>query len=587
MFGTKDLAVACQVLLMVTCGSCCAGRDSHPGHRRFPEAPPTGSGRCSRGERCVDLRTCPPMFHILESRRLGTASETQLHHLREANCGYHGSPPHPLVCCPQGRGEHHGNREEENPHHIPGGEGGGGHRYPVHGGDDPVHHAGWGGESDGGFHHHSPHGGEHHGDESSEEDGREVVGGCHGMGRHRSSNRDCPDDPPQPRPHAGFDDHHDHPEDSGPDRHEPFHPEATARPDASTGRPSSSTTPGGGGGTRRPVTSTMVTPLPQPTTSSAPNRPPTTTPGTVSRPPAPAPEGEDSEVSSRRAAREVKRRLLPEAGACGISVDERIVGGREANLGAFPWIARLGYQRRNSNDVVYRCGGTLINSRYVITAAHCVTKLPSGMRLVTVRLGEHDERTARDCGEDGVCADPVQDFAPQGVTAHRAYDTPKYRNDVGLVRLDRAVNISTYVSPICLPFDSLSTKNYTGLRSSVAGWGVTEIGSPSGSPTLRFVNVRVVSPGVCTEAFRQEADVDPSSQICAGGQEDQDSCEGDSGGPLSREEDALDPAEASTPRHVLIGVVSFGSRLCGSVNMPGVYARVTSYLDWILDTIRE
>ncbi|XP_046401603.1 uncharacterized protein LOC124167663 [Ischnura elegans] len=732
MVELKPYVLGCQLLLLVTCCSCCAGRarrptprppatywppgwghyppshptlyfpDMHRGPGRFPEPTPAspGSRRCSAGERCVDLRTCPTYFDTLNHRHRGAPSAAQLRKLREANCGFHGASAHPLVCCPQENRDrnHNGHPGEAEPHHGAGSDGDVHHRphgdegsvdsdedntvrhgdTPVHHGDTPMHHGdtpmhhgdtpmhhgdgpmhhgdtplhhgdgtvphgdlpvhhgdhpfhpgvrsphhgdnpvhpgtnghGFPGMDSNGDHHHPggghhspgtehgmhPDGSEHHG---SSEEGMVPSDphGCHGRGTHRSStvNHDCPE-VPELQPHSGFDhpipgEHPDHP---GIGRHEPFHPESSTRRPLTTGTTPQTT---GGSGAPRPIPTTTRPPATRPTAAgrrptSSSVRPPAT-PGTAAtRPrssttPSPLiPGGDDSDVGSRRAAREVKRRLLPEAGACGISVDERIVGGREANLGAFPWIARLGYQRRNSNDVVYRCGGTLINSRYVITAAHCVTKLPSGMRLVTVRLGEHDERTAIDCDGDGVCADPVQDFSPENATPHRSYDSPKYRHDVGLVRLNRDANITTYVSPICLPFDSLTTKNYTGLRSSVAGWGVTEIGSPTGSPTLRFVDVRVVPPDTCIEAFRQDADVEPASQICAGGQEDQDSCEGDSGGPLSRQEDISANASDSSPRHVLIGVVSFGSRLCGSVNMPGVYARVTNYLDWILDNIRE
>ena len=78
--------------------------------------------------------------------------------------------------------------------------------------------------------------------------------------------------------------------------------------------------------------------------------------------------------------------------------------------------------------------------------------------------------------------------------------------------------------------------------------------------------------------------MDPEAQMCAGGEEGRDSCVGDSGSALMREEKST---FERVRRYKLLGVVSFGPRLCGTKGVPGVYTRMRHYIDWILDNIHE
>ena len=94
------------------------------------------------------------------------------------------------------------------------------------------------------------------------------------------------------------------------------------------------------------------------------------------------------------------------------------------------------------------------------------------------------------------------------------------------------------------------------------------------------VQVPIVSPEKCVENYKGLAQI-TDNQLCAGGQNWQDSCGGDSGGPL-----ILHRAIDSMLTAVQYGIVSFGPKLCGRENFPGVYTRVVKYLDWILDNIK-
>jgi secreted trypsin-like serine protease len=94
------------------------------------------------------------------------------------------------------------------------------------------------------------------------------------------------------------------------------------------------------------------------------------------------------------------------------------------------------------------------------------------------------------------------------------------------------------------------------------------------SSVKRKVDVEVVSNEACQRAFPSKNIT--TTQICAGGEEGKDSCNGDSGGPLMRDH-VIDRLHF----WYLVGVVSYGSRNCGTKDMPGVYTRVSEYIAWI------
>merc|ERR1711874_46945 len=142
-------------------------------------------------------------------------------------------------------------------------------------------------------------------------------------------------------------------------------------------------------------------------------------------------------------------------------------------------------------------------------------------------------------------------------------------NDIALIKLSRPVNFSSEVLPVCLP---PRTPTYTNKVATVTGWGTTSSGG-STSDVLREVDVRVWSNLECERTQYGSAIKD--TMLCAASQHGhggQDSCQGDSGGPLVFQDGGSN--------YDLIGVVSWGNG-CGLQNFPGVYTRVSKYLDWI------
>ncbi|XP_055679941.1 venom protease-like [Lutzomyia longipalpis] len=241
---------------------------------------------------------------------------------------------------------------------------------------------------------------------------------------------------------------------------------------------------------------------------------------------------------------------------CGERNDaSRIVGGQAAGVNEFPWMARLSYFNR------FYCGGMLINDRYVLTAAHCVKGFMWFMIRVT--FGEHDR-----CNET---------FRPETRFVLRAivndFSFTNFNNDIALLRLNDRVPITDFIRPICLPNPKATDASYIGRKAIATGWGtLKEEGKPS--CILQEVEVPVISNERCVSETNYTQKMITNNMLCAGypGVGQKDSCQGDSGGPLAMQRE--------DKRYELIGIVSWGNG-CARPNYPGVYTRVTRFVEWI------
>ncbi|XP_048460274.1 coagulation factor IX-like isoform X3 [Rhincodon typus] len=238
-------------------------------------------------------------------------------------------------------------------------------------------------------------------------------------------------------------------------------------------------------------------------------------------------------------------------------VHTRIVGGDLCRRGHCPWQVLI----NNKYDYGF-CGGSLINSRWVVTAAHCFdTVLPH-----SVTAGEFD-KLQTEIWEQKVL---VKKFL-----VYPQYDPILYDNDIALLYLSQPVNFSFSIAPICLPnynLGQLLLKD--GKVGTVSGWGSTYERGRS-SRFLRRVQVPYVEQEVCIKSTNLTV---TDNMFCAGYKVDNmDSCRGDSGGPYT---------VLYRQTWYLIGIISWGEG-CAKVGKYGMYTRVPGYLTWIYETLSQ
>ncbi|KAI7796781.1 testisin isoform X1 [Triplophysa rosa] len=248
---------------------------------------------------------------------------------------------------------------------------------------------------------------------------------------------------------------------------------------------------------------------------------------------------------------------------CGIApLNTRIVGGIIALPGSWPWQVSVHFNGRPT------CGGTLIHSQWVMTAAHCIVL--TDINKWTLYLGRETQMTSAanpNANEVGV--------GVQSITIHPNYNSTLYNNDICLMKLNQPVTFTNYIRPICLASNASVFHNATTCWAT--GWG--RIGKYEALPApqnLQEVEVPVVGNRQCTCQYKPtEGDIITTQMICAG-EAGKGVCQGDSGGPLQCKQGSL---------WVQAGIMSFGVP-CATEGFPEVYSRVSEFHTWVSENVR-
>ncbi|KAM3966657.1 chymotrypsin-2 [Aphomia sociella] len=225
--------------------------------------------------------------------------------------------------------------------------------------------------------------------------------------------------------------------------------------------------------------------------------------------------------------------------------ETRIVGGEDAPEGGIPYQVSL---RSLLNS--HFCGGSILNNRWVLTAAHCTAG--QSARSIRVVVGTNSLKSGGDY------------YSVESIIVHDDYNSYLITNDVSLIKVSKDIKFSDKVQPIPLPDHDTEG----GANLLLTGWG--RLSYPGLLPNrLQMINLTALSTERCQSLMNK---INPvfDTQICSLTKSGEGACHGDSGGPLV--EDGS-----------VVGIVSWGMPCARGY--PDVYTRVFSFKDWILEKI--
>lgn len=238
----------------------------------------------------------------------------------------------------------------------------------------------------------------------------------------------------------------------------------------------------------------------------------------------------------------------------------RILNGKNVRREDQPWMVSIvvTYAHNGSTLHTVHCGGTLITTRFVLTAARCLSRKNSLGSIVRVYF------------EAEKIEYPAKRIRVRDIIVHPNYDYKTRQHNVALLRLDKRIKKSSLSRPVCLmeKKSRLLKKNVT-----VMGYGPSH-----GAGRLRYVHDEIISFKKCSKTMsllQNGPAFNNSTIICTAGH-GRGSCLADGGGPVLIKERS---------RIIQVGVISYPLSCNSSMTAPSAHARVDYYFEWIKDVL--
>ncbi|XP_054934395.2 chymotrypsin-1-like [Dermacentor andersoni] len=247
---------------------------------------------------------------------------------------------------------------------------------------------------------------------------------------------------------------------------------------------------------------------------------------------------------------------------CGVArVLGRIVDGKTIARSRMPWIVHLvaRYQLKPRSIKQMACGGSILSSRFILTAAHCINFGHRHPVSIVVRYNSTYL-------EQGPLAS-VKDIIP-----HPRFSMATVTNDIGLVKLTKPLQFDEFVKPICLPVTRLQLAHK---KAFAAGWGKTRDKDVKGTDRLHYIRTNILPFRNCTTSFDswEQQDVFTDASVICTETNGEGVCQGDSGGPVTI-------WRKRHRKYFQVGVISF-SEGCSKAGHPNVHTRVSHFVPWI------
>ncbi|XP_050559835.1 serine protease snake-like [Spodoptera frugiperda] len=260
------------------------------------------------------------------------------------------------------------------------------------------------------------------------------------------------------------------------------------------------------------------------------------------------------------------------ANYCHHASDQLVAGGTNAGRDEFPHMVLIGFGDSASN-LGFKCGGSIISERFVLTAAHCSFSPKFGYAtFIAIGVLHRDE-----------AKDQSKIYSIKRFINHPHYKSPSKYDDIALIETDREMKLDQFTVPACLP-----TEPVDDARAIATGWGATHYNT---QPTDILQKVILYKTPVeeCSRLFRSHRlfrrGFNEETQTCYGDRElptryqdryeSKDTCPGDSGGPLQIKSKKIDCM------YIIVGVTSNGEQDCATPHSAGVYTKVAAYVPWI------